>query len=86
LVPVLGAQVADEEETLMGYGLIAVDGSEPRRITLVVSCDGDHGFLPATASFDATTSANPRGPAIEAGWRITADGEVFCPHHAKGRS
>ncbi len=54
----------------------------PRRVTLWVSCDGEHGFLPTVATFDAT-EGNPRAPAIRSGWRITQDGVVLCPRCAR---
>lgn len=63
----------------MGMRLV-VKTPVPRRIALVLSCDNRDQLLPCemTAEFDAT-DALPRDIAPRAGWKITADGPVYCP-------
>jgi hypothetical protein len=55
----------------------------PRPCTITVTCNFEHGpGGPAQETFDCT-DCPPRQPPTRAGWKITADGLVLCPEHAK---
>lgn len=57
----------------------------PYPVMLIVTCDGDHGLLPApVAEFDAS-HGHPRDPALRSGWKFSPDGLVMCPDCARRR-
>lgn len=67
----------------MGMVLIADRAKPiPYPITLLVSCDGDHGFLPTTVAFPAD-EGHPRDSAMRSGWKFDGEGRVLCPHCAR---
>jgi hypothetical protein len=54
----------------------------PRRVDLVLSCDGKHGLFqgekPIVTFSEGGYVANRRAAAA-AGWVVTTMGKVFCP-------
>jgi hypothetical protein len=57
-------------------------GPYPRRSWLILTCDGDHGLLPAVSQrFDQDGYIAQHAAAMRAGWKETHDrGRIFlCP-------
>lgn len=77
-----------QNDRAMGMTLLA-DRSKPipYPITLLVSCDGDHGFLPTNAVFAANAAdEHTRAPAMRSGWKFDGEGRVLCPRCARRAS
>jgi hypothetical protein len=54
----------------------------PRRVDLVLSCDGTHGVFQGPAPIETFKEGGyivNRRAATQAGWTVTALGRVFCP-------
>jgi hypothetical protein len=54
----------------------------PFRPTIIVTCDGSHGFMPHSETFSPDDN-DPRSAAIEAGWHFLENGEVYCTQCAR---
>lgn len=66
----------------MSLRIFSVDETKqpPQDVWLELTCDGDHGFMPATsATFSQYGYITQRKAATAAGWRFTVDGKNFGP-------
>ena len=52
---------------------------QPRRLVLRLGCDRKHGLLRRPIVELDATDGDLRTVAANAGWKITADGDVLCP-------
>jgi hypothetical protein len=76
-----------EKGAVMGLKITGPDkGKIPRLISLVLSCDGDHGLLePPTVRYDDQGDGyiGMHDRAIAAGWSETSE-RVLCPQCRRG--
>jgi hypothetical protein len=68
----------------MGLVLRADESAAPPRpVSMVLTCDKDHGLFPSPILWVDVSVGHPRDIAASHGWKITADGPVLCPGCAR---
>ena len=70
----------------MGLAIVADETMPvPRIITLTLTCDGDHGFLPPPIlTFQDADYVRDMSRAIAAGWSETPE-RILCPDCRRAR-
>lgn len=55
-------------------------GGPPFEMYITVTCDRNHGFFDdAPEATFPIGKRHPRDPVVAAGWKIDANGPVYCP-------